>query len=154
MSYNSILKELNNMSDNNMCTICCNIITKENYVFCKMDNTWKLSLFCSECINILLNSKWNDYINNIKNIDCENSLKNLLKHKLPNKLSYNGGFYEPYIDELFINNQIYSSILVKPNNININELELNLQQLYNNIINDNNYDYINDINNIIKNYKL
>jgi len=39
--------------------------------------------YCIDCLNLLLNNTWYNYIKQIKTIDCEKSLKNLIHEGIP-----------------------------------------------------------------------
>ena len=136
------------------CVICCDDIIKDNVVFYKLDECWKQYSFCSNCTKTLITRKWYDYIESIKKADCEKELKGLLKQRLLNNLTIDSTINTRPIDELYFDDSSKSSILDKHQNLNFDDLSDNLYELYNNIMTDPTYDYINRIKIIMKNHDL
>ena len=135
------------------CIICCDNIDDTNCVFYCLNNMWKQYNVCVNCTKQLLNNKWYHYIDSIKTADCEKALKALLKIKLPTKLTLDTTYYSESIDSLYYNSSYQSSSLVRPS-INFEELQKELDIVYNNIINEDSSDYLNDIKTISIKYNL
>jgi hypothetical protein len=135
------------------CMICCDDIINNNVVFYKINNNWIQYNICKDCTIKLLNTKWFDYINMIKNADCEKALKSLLEINIPSKLTVTTTFYSESIDELYFDSQYKSSELIKKD-INITELQNDFRKVYTSIINDTSYDYISEIKFIMNKYVL
>src|SRR5579871_1838678 len=78
------------------CKFCTDEITKDNYVLYTdhlvnesvLENNinsveWKRCIYCSDCIVILLNESWNNYLNKVKQADCASALKRLIDEGPP-----------------------------------------------------------------------
>ena len=135
------------------CMICCDEINNTNVVFYLINDQWNQYNVCKDCTINLLNKKWFDYIDMIKNADCEKALKNLLEINIPSKLTVTTTFYSQPIDRLYYDGNYQTSDL-NILNINMNQLQEEFKSLYINIINDASYDYLSEIKRIELKYNL
>lgn len=102
------------------CAICFDDINENNYVLFTISSTentnWQPCTTCSECVNILLESKWSNYMEAIEKADCYVGLKTLLQHGPPInlrccELELDNKNKEIEYHEFYINGQIVSAKL-------------------------------------------
>ena len=62
------------------CACCWDDINTENYVEYKSDETsdWMTSLYCSVCIDHLLNTQWEIYVNTLAKTTCKAEQRRML----------------------------------------------------------------------------
>ena len=123
------------------CVVCCEQIDNNNVVYYKLNNLWKQYMFCAICTENILENKWYSQINNIKNADCEKELKKLLNKPI-NKLTIDSSINTEEIDLIYFNNSIYSSELKKPSEINLDELNEKIKDVYKSMMLCNEYNYL------------
>lgn len=136
------------------CCVCCEDFNYENIVYYKINNIWSQYLFCSECTRYMLESRWLSYVENIKKSDCEKELRSLLSRQIPFNLTIDSTVNSQQIDEFYWYNDFYSSELIKPENINLEQFSQKLKQVYLNIIDDKTYDYLGQIKIIMEKFGL
>lgn len=136
------------------CCICCDDFNSENIVYYKINNTWSQYLYCSDCTEYMIETRWSSYISNIKKSDCEKELKSLLSKQIPFNLTIDSTINSEQIDEFFWNNEYYSSELTKPEYIDLQQFSEKLKQVYSNMINDSTYDYLEQIKIIMNEFGL
>lgn len=79
------------------CLACCCSIEPELYSEFRYyhDQEWIPSRYCWDCIQYLLNNRWNDYCKGIANADCASALDRLIVNGPPINLRDPVGFYDP-----------------------------------------------------------
>lgn len=148
------IKNIPNKIVYDSCAVCCEQINNNNVVYYKLNNFWKQYMFCSVCTEYILENKWYLHISNIKNADCEKELKNLLNKPIMNKLTIDSTIYTEEIDLIYYNNLIHSSTLKKPKEINLDEFNEKIKDIYTSIISYNDYNYLFEIKKILEYYNL
>lgn len=151
------------------CIICTNDIDNSSEVYYLNKNKkWLTTGYCYDCIDYELKNIWTRYLNNLKNVDCESSLKRIIKNgingRLDNKIYYASAELndnEP-IKSLKCNNKIFSGELKNaPNDETIQKLTYKLNELmpilenkYSEITNVINIDYLGKLKSIISELSL
>ena len=136
------------------CPICCDSIKDELIVKYEINNEIQIYNFCSLCTTYILDNHFKKYITDISKADCFKSLTNSLKYPIPDKLTYNTLNSGVKIDRLLINKKFISSKLQKSiSDEDLITLNKDLKNVYENL-NQDNYDYMKEINIILKKYSL
>jgi len=140
--------------NNKFCFVCGDDIIKNNIVYYKINDIWKIYDFCQLCTTELLKRKWFDFIKNIKKADCEKELKALLNKKIPNKLTIDSTINSQEIDELYWNDNFISSHLIIPNHIDNSALNKKLNLISIKINENLIFDYLNEIKLLFEEFNL
>lgn len=65
------------------CKICYETMTSIVYYQTNLDDCYNPLGYCYDCLTYLMENQWNKYKNNLKNVDCEASLKRLIEEGPP-----------------------------------------------------------------------
>lgn len=136
------------------CLFCMSELSDVVYYLIAEDK-WQEHTSCFDCIQYIIQNNWKLYLKNIKNADCEKSLKEILNNGLINYLTLNGNIFGTIVKKIKYNDKIYETRLT--NSLSdelLNEINLELKQILNNMEIIIDYDYINQINNLLKKYNL
>ncbi|GAW82589.1 hypothetical protein, conserved [Plasmodium gonderi] len=79
---------------NLVCLICYDDIDESNYIEYKTSHTseWYPSMFCLNCTEILIQTQYHKYINNVQKSECLREQKNLLEMGPPINVKDKNGF--------------------------------------------------------------
>jgi hypothetical protein len=158
LKYIEQIKDVQNDIVYDYCDICCeqfnNNNDNNNIVYYKLNDSWKQYMFCTVCTKYILENKWYSHIDNIKNADCEKELKNLLNKPIINKLTIDSTINTEEVDLIYFDNLIHSSILKKPNGINLNEFNKKIKDVYTSMISNSDFNYLFEIKKILEYYNL
>lgn len=79
------------------CLACCCPIEPDVYSLFRyhQDQEWIPSRYCWDCIQYLLQTKWQDYCDGISKADCAVALDRLIENGPPINLRDPVGFYDP-----------------------------------------------------------
>lgn len=71
----------NYFTSNDECSICFDEITKDNYVLYKdkEDTLWLKSNYCKSCIQYLISTQWERYVDSVDKANCAAELRRLLE---------------------------------------------------------------------------
>lgn len=142
--------------EENSCNICYDNIREEKKVsYSLQDGNWSLLECCKECFEEMLNTNWFTYVKQIKEANCEHSLKSCIKNGIPSKLTNTFTISGEPIIKIKINNILKSSTLKKSITEEENEqLNHKLHIVHNNIIDKSNcgYDYLYEIQKIFEDF--
>lgn len=122
------------------CLICFDDIEIDNIVWFTFDPinisnnqlTWKRFPYCIDCINHLKATQWDEYIESVRNADCERALRNLIELGPPKNIRDASITENREISAFRINEQIISAIL--DNALTMEEINELKKRLYGVII--------------------
>lgn len=81
------------------CIICCdNIDDRTNVEFLNSEKKWIKTDYCDNCIKYELKNTWKKYISNLKNVDCEASLKRLITNDFKRKKGHKIYYISPQLN--------------------------------------------------------
>ena len=139
------------------CKLCFEDIADDSVVKYKLSESddFKNFAYCSQCLELLIDKQWENYVTNLKKVDCEKSLLSLIHDGMP------VNFRDTYIEdnkeiyEFYYNGKICSAKL--KGSLNENErknLNNKLVNIVTNLKNGSDYDYLTRVNELILEYKL
>lgn len=139
------------------CKMCFEDITKlleVKYRLSEIDE-FKNFVYCSECLELLIDEQWEKYVTNLKKVDCEKSLLSLIKDGPP--INFRDTHIEDNreIYEFYYNDKIQSAKL--KGSLEENErknLHDRLTNIISNVQNGNDYDYLTNINKLVLEFNL
>ena len=139
------------------CKMCFEDIADDSIVKYRLSvfDDFKTFVYCSECLELLINGQWEKYITNLKKVDCERSLLSLINDGPP--INFRDTYIEENkeIHEFQYNGKIYSAKL--KGSLDENErrkLHNKLIDIISNVQNGSDYDYLNNVNKLILEFKL
>lgn len=144
------------------CIICCDDIDKNDIVeYLDHNNIWQKTDFCINCINYELDNLWKRYISNLKEVDCEASLKRLITKESRIYFAFpelNDG--KDILEFRYKNEKFSGKIRGIPTDNIINKLKHMLESLLpildgtQEILNEYEYDYMDKLNKILVEFNL
>lgn len=139
------------------CKMCFEDITELLAVKYRLSEAdeFKNFVYCSECLELLIDKQWEKYITNLKKVDCEKSLLSLINDGVPVNFKDTHIEDNKEIYEFLANNKIFSAKL--KGSLNENErknLHNKLVNIVTNLLNGSDYDYLNRVNELILKFKL
>ena len=137
--------------------MCFDDIPDESIVKYRLSelDDFKTFVYCSECLELLIDGQWDKYITNLKKVDCERSLLSLINDGPP--INFRDTYIEgnKEIHEFQYNGNIYSAKLKGSLDENQRkELHNKLIDIISNVQNGNDYDYLANINKLIVEFNL
>jgi hypothetical protein len=124
------------------------------YRLSEVDN-FKTFVYCSECLELLIDEQWTKYTTNLKKVDCEKSLLSLINDGTP--VNFRDSLIEENkeIYEFYYNGKICSAKLKGALNENERKnLHNKLVNIAINLQNGSDYDYLNRVNELIIEFGL
>lgn len=105
------------------CKVCFEDLTNDINVMYKLSITDEFKDFdyCSICLDELINSQWNKFVNELKKVDCEEVLNRLIILGPPINFRDHSIEDNKEIHEFYFNNQIHSAKLKNSFNKENNE---------------------------------
>lgn len=136
------------------CPICFDAFNE--IVYYTIDGTnWLQHKYCIDCLKYIQEDAWNVYINNIKEADCEKSLKTCLEHGIPDRLTIDSKLSSSVMQVIKFKDEIMSTKL----NITISETDLvklnsEFKNIYNEMTFSDVFDYVGKIRELLQKYNL
>lgn len=139
------------------CKLCFEDITDDSIVKYRMSeiDEFKKFVYCSECLELLIDGQWDKYVTNLKKVDCEKSLLSLVNDGPP--INFRDTYIEDNkeIYEFYYNNKVSSAKLKGSLLINERkELHNKLINIISNVQNGSDFDYLGNINKLIIEFEL
>ncbi len=146
------------------CKFCFEDIIEESKVQYRLSNVedFKDFVYCLDCLNLLINTQWDKYVSGLKKADCEKSLLALIACGPP--INFRDTYIEENkeIYEFYYNNKIHSAKLKSSLSAEERyELHKKLSKIASNSNShknkDNNiddFDYLGNIDKLLKEYNL
>jgi hypothetical protein len=139
------------------CKMCFEDITELLNVKYKLSeiDEFKNFVYCSECLELLIDNQWEKYVTNLKKVDCEKSLLSLVNDGPPMNFRDTHIEDNKEIYEFYYNDKIYSAKLKGSLDENERkELHNKLINIVTNLQNGTDYDYLSNINKLIIEFNL
>lgn len=139
------------------CKLCFEDIDNDSIVKYRMSEIdyFKNFVYCSDCLELLINGQWEKYITNLKKVDCEKSLLSLIHAGTPVNFRDTHIEDNKEIYEFYYNGKICSAKL--KGSLNENErknLDNKLINIISNVKNGIDFDYLGNINKLIIEFNL
>ena len=139
------------------CEVCFEDIAEDSIVKYRLSETddFKVFVYCSECLKIIINEQWDKYVTNLKKVDCEKSLLSLIQDGPPINfrdtcIEDNKEIYEFYYDNKIISAKLKGSL----NENERTQLHYKLLNILTDLKHGTDYDYLTRINELILEFKL
>lgn len=139
------------------CKMCFEDITESLMVKYRLSeiDEFKNFVYCSECLELLIDKQWEKYVTNLKKVDCEKSLLSLINDGVPinfrdTHIEDNKEIHEFYYNNKICSGKLKGSLLIDERK----ELQDKLINIISNVKNGTDYDYLGNINKLTLEYNL
>ena len=145
----------NNFNKEKSCVICYDDITKEECIIGKTEKMgWQLVLMCKSCFDESNNLLWTTYVKQLKTVDCERTLKNMLSHECPKRMTIDGSLFGESLNEIYSNDEYSIPSINIPKELNIIEFDKRVNKIYENFINGVDLDYMSNLKKLFEDFSL
>ena len=136
-----------------LCAICYDDLNLSNQIFTYPDKS-KL-VFCLSCAKYMIDNNFSRYIKEITDADCEKSLKTALSQPIPLYLTIDSFKKSKQIEKIIFGENIIECKLLKTiTDEQLQTLNKQLEQIKIQIDNNNVFDYLETIKELITQYNL
>ena len=139
------------------CKLCFEDIPDDSIVKYRLSeiDSFKIFDYCNQCLEDLMNTQWEKYITNLKKVDCEKSLLSLIKDGTPinfrdNCIEDNKEIYEFQCYDKVFPAKLKGSL----DEDKRKELHNRLTDIITNVKNGTDFDYLGNIDKLLKEFNL